>query len=306
MDHHSWLAEQFEEQRPHLRQVAWRMLGSQSEADDAVQEAWVRTQRSDTSQVENLGGWLTTVVARVCLDLLRARQVRREEPLDDHLPVGRAAQPGPGADPEYEALLADAMGPALLIVLDTLAPAERLAFVLHDLFGVPFEEIASMVGRSPVAARQLASRARRRVRGGQSAVDGDIARERQVVDAFLAAARNGEFEHLLELLDPDAVLRADQAAIDGAAANAGRGAPTLAPELHGAATVAEAFAGRARAARPFLVDGAVGAAWTYRGDPLSVFAFTVVDGRVVEIHILGDRAHIEALDLRPLARHRDP
>ena len=217
MDEHDWLAERFEENRTHLRAVAYRMLGSLSEADDAVQESWLRLSRSDTSGVENLGGWLTTVVARVCLDMLRSRKSRREEPLDVHVPepiVSREA----GTDPEHEALLADSVGLALLVVLETLAPAERLAFVLHDMFAVPFDEIAPIVGRSPAAARQLASRARRRVQGcGRALPDADLTRQREVVDAFLAAARGGDFDALLAVLDPDVVLRADRAAVPAGA-----------------------------------------------------------------------------------------
>src|SRR5262245_12579442 len=205
MDERDWLAERFESHRAHLRAVAYRMLGSPSEADDAVQEAWLRLSRADTSDVDNLGGWLTTVVARVCLNMLQARSSRREEPLDAGDPgaaVRQAVSQEGGADPEREALLADAVGPALLVVLDTLAPAERRAFVLHDMFAVPFDEIATIVGRSPIAARQLASRARRRVRGSSPAGGTDLARQREVVDAFLAASRDGDFEALLALLDP--------------------------------------------------------------------------------------------------------
>ena len=212
MNEHTWLAERFEEHRTHLRAVAYRLLGSRNEADDAVQEAWLRLSRADTSGVANLGGWLTTVVARVCLDMLRARKSRREEPLGVYPPaqtVGGAR----GTDPEHEALMADAVGFALLVVLDTLAPAERLAFVLHDLFAVPFEEIAPIVGRSPTAARQLASRARRRVRGGSAAPQADRTRQRTVVNAFLAASRSGDFDALLALLDPDVVLRTDRAVV---------------------------------------------------------------------------------------------
>src|SRR5436309_9638752 len=212
MDEHQWLAEQFEAERPHLRAVAYRMLGSLSEAEDAVQESWLHLSRSDTSDVANLGGWLTTVVARICLDMLRSRKSRHEESLDVHVPDPIASHEE-GIDPEQEALLADSVGLALLVVLDTLNPAERLAFVLHDLFGVPFDEIASIVGRSPTAARQLASRARRRVQGAATAPDVDLTRQREVVDAFLAASRGGDFDALLAVLDPDVVLRADSAAV---------------------------------------------------------------------------------------------
>src|SRR5687767_6697381 len=211
MDEHDWLAERFEEQRGHLRAVAYRMLGSSSEADDAVQEAWLRLSRADTSDVENLGGWLTTVVGRVCLDMLRSRTSRREEPLDADVPE-RTASRADGGDPEHEALLADSVGLALLVVLETLEPAERLAFVLHDMFAVPFDEIAPIVDRSPTAARQLASRARRRVQGETPTPDADLDTQREVLDAFIAAAREGDFEALLEVLDPDVVLRADRGA----------------------------------------------------------------------------------------------
>src|SRR5437870_2237949 len=250
MDDTDWLAERFEENRTHLRAVAYRMLGSLAEADDAVQEAWLRMSHTGATGVENLGGWLTTVVGRVCLDMLRSRTSRREAPLDEALaePIERLEGE---IDPEHEAVLTDSVGLALLVVLETLAPAERLAFVLHDLFGVPFDEIASIVGRSPAAARQLASRARRRVQGTPTVPDADLTRQREVVDAFLAASRGGDFESLLAVLDPDVVLQADRAAVlVGATA-----------EVRGAAAVAEQFSGRARAARPALVNGAAGAVW---------------------------------------------
>ncbi len=293
MDEHDWLAERFEAHRPHLRTVAYRMLGSLSEADDAVQEAWLRLSRADTSGVENLGGWLTTVVGRVCLDLLRARRSRREEPLEAHLPeqlVGREDR----ADPEHEALLADSVGLALLVVLDTLAPAERLAFVLHDMFAVPFDEIAPIVGRSPAAARQLASRARRRVRGAatvpdpRSALVPDLTRQRQVVDAFLAAARGGDFDALLAVLDPDVVLRADRAAVLAGASREVRGA---------AAVAAQAVRGGARAARAALVDGAVGVVVAPRGRLLMVLDFTIVGGKIVAIDVIADPERLRRLDL---------
>src|SRR2546428_2869475 len=264
MDEHDWLAEQFEAERPHLRAVAYRMLGSLSEADDAVQESWLHRSRSNTSGVENLGGWLTTVVARVCLDLLRSRNSRREEPLGAHVPDPIVSLEG-GIDPEHEALLADSVGLALLVVLDTLNPAERLAFVLHDLFAVPFDEIAPIVGRSPTAARQLASRARRRVPGAATVPDVDLTRRREVVDAFLAASRRGDFDALLAVLDPDVVLRSDSAAM--------RGAP---PAIRGAAAVAErAVRGGARAAQPALINGAVGVVVAPRGRLLMVLNFTI-------------------------------
>jgi RNA polymerase sigma factor (sigma-70 family) len=287
MDERDWLARRFEDHRGRLRAVAYRMLGSASEADDAVQEAWLRLSRSDADAVENLGGWLTTVVARVCLNMLEARRSRREEPVGGDLP-DPVAHRGDDHDPEQQALAAEGVGLALLVVLDTLTPAERLAFVLHDLFGVPFEEIAPIVDRSPAAARQLASRARRRVQGAPPP-DADLARQRAVVDAFLAASRQGNFEALLALLDPDVVLRADPAAVrTGAAA-----------EARGAAAVAGPFSGRARAARPALVDGAPGAVWAPGGRPRVAFAFTVADGRILAIDLLADPEHLARVEPAP-------
>jgi RNA polymerase sigma factor (sigma-70 family) len=285
-----WLAERFEEHRAHLRAVAYRMLGSPSEADDAVQETWLRLNRSGADGVENLGGWLTTVVARVCLDMLRSRRSRREEPFeerpDGHLPES-VADRGDAIDPEHEALVADSVGPALLAVLDTLTPAERVVFVLHDVFGVPFEEIAPVVGRSPNAAKMLASRARRRVRGGAVAPDPDPARQREVVDAFLAASREGDFDALLTVLDPDVVLRADRAAMRVGATG----------EVRGARAVADTFSGRARAARPALIDGSAGAVWAPGGRPRVVFDFKVAGGKIVEIDVLADPARLHRLDV---------
>lgn len=286
MDDHDWLAEQFEAHRSHLGGVAYRMLGSPSEADDAVQEAWIRLSRTGAADVENLGGWLTTVVSRVCLDMLRSRTSRREEPLDTTVHEATPSPPG-GTDPEREALLADSVGPALLVVLETLAPAERLAFVLHDMFAVPFEEIAAIVGRSPAAARQLASRARRRVQGSATDPPADRVRQRVVVDAFLAASRGGDFNALLALLDPEVVFRADQAAVRAGSSE----------ELRGAAAVAENFAGRARGAQPALVDGAVGLAWAPGGRPKAVFDLTISDGRIVAIDLIFDPDHLGDLDL---------
>jgi RNA polymerase sigma factor (sigma-70 family) len=286
MDEHGWLSERFEAHRPHLRAVAYRMLGSPSEADDAVQEAWLRLSRSGAEGVENLGGWLTTVVGRVCLDMLRSRTSRREESLDTHVSEPVVTREDEG-DPEHEALMADSVGSALLVVLDTLAPAERLAFVLHDMFGVPFEEVASIAGRSPAAARQLASRARRRVRGATASSEADLARRHEVVEAFLAASRGGDFGALLAVLDPDVVLRADGAAVRLGATG----------EVRGAAAVAETFSGRARAARPALVDGVPGLVWAAGGRPRVVFGFTITDGRIVEIEMVADPERIVQLDL---------
>ncbi len=295
MDDHDWLAERFEANRSHLRAVAYRMLGSLAEADDAVQDAWLRLSRVDTSSVDNLGGWLTTVVARVWLDMLRARTSRREEPLEEPLdahlpdPIVRNAD-GVGVDPEQEALLAEGVGLALLVVLETLAPAERVAFVLHDLFAVPFDEIAPIVARSPNAAKMLASRARRRVQGAVTVPDTDLPRQRAVVDAFLAASRGGDFDALLALLDPDVVLRADRAAVQAGASAEVRGAPA----------VAGTFSGRARFAQPALVDGAMGAVWAPGGRPQVVFSFTITRGKIVAIDILADPARLGQLDLAVL------
>lgn len=296
MDDAIWLAETFESHRSHLRAVAYRMLGSDSETDDALQEAWLRLSRADTSDVDNLGGWLTTVVARVCLDMLRSRRSRREEPLNDNAPDVTAGQAA-GTDPERQAVLADSIGPALLVVLDTLTPPERLAFVLHDMFAVPFDEIAPIVERSPAAARQLASRARRRVQGADAPTDADQGRRHEVVSAFVAAARDGDFDQLLTLLDPDVVLRADPAAVEAATANQAAGAPTLSSLVRGASTVAKAFAGRARGAQRALIDGVPGAVWAPGGQPRAVFDFTIVDGTIVAIEVLADPEHLAPLDI---------
>ncbi len=284
MDEHEWLATRFEANRAHLRSVAYRMLGSQTEADDAVQEAWLRLNRSNTAEVENLGGWLTTVVARICLDMLRSRNSRREEPLDAHAPD---SVNHPATDPEHEALLADSLGPALLVVLETLAPAERLAFVLHDMFAVPFEEIATIVGRSPTAARQLASRARRRVQGAATSSAADLTRQRQVVDAFLAASRDGDFDALLAVLDPDVVLRADAVAVKSGASS----------ELRGASAVAGTFSGRAQFAQPALVNGAMAAVWAPGGKPRVVFGMTISDGKILAIELIADPDQLGTLDV---------
>ena len=289
MDEGDWLAERFEAHRPQLRAVAYRMLGSLSEADDAVQEAWLRLSRADTSGVENLGGWLTTVVARVCLDTLRVRSSRPEQPLGVHLPDPILSRVD-GLDPEQQALLAEGVGLALLVVLDTLAPAERLAFVLHDTFAVPFAQIAPIVGRSPAATRQLASRARRRVQAAAAVPDADLARQRSVVDAFFAAARRGDFDALVAVLDPDVVLRADRGAVPVSPARVVRGAPAVARQ-------ALSFARLALFVRPALVNGAAGVVVASGGRPFSVMGFTVRGGRIVEIDVLADPARLRQLDL---------
>lgn len=296
-----WLAEQFENHRSHLRGVAVRMLGSRSEADDAVQEAWLRLARSDAVQVENLGGWLTTVVARVCLDALRARKSRGEEPLEPAQDEPETVVDHAGG-PEYEALLADSLGSALLLILDTLAPAERLAFVLHDLFGMRFEEVGAALGHSTVNARQLASRARRRVQGAaaqraQAAEPASIesARRRRMVDAFLAASRNGDFVALVNLLDPQVELRADDAAVSASAATRAQGAPRLSARVRGAHGVADIFKGRAHAARPARIDGAMGAAWAPGGQARAVFVFAWAQGRIAGIEIVADASRLAAM-----------
>jgi RNA polymerase sigma factor (sigma-70 family) len=283
------LAAQFEANRPRLQSVAYRMLGSLTLAEDAVQETWVRLSRSDAGSIDSLGAWLTTVLSRVCLGMLRSRRAQHEEPL-------RAQAPAPGTNtPEEEAVLSDTLGPALLLVLDALAPTERLSFVLHDLFAVPFEEIATIIDRSPAAARQLASRAWRRVQGLDDVPAGDRRRQQEVVEAFLAASRRGDFSALVTLLDPDAVLRADRVAVEEAAANRDRGAPILAPEVRGAAAVARALAGRARGVRVALVEGIPGAVYAPGGRARAVFAFHVVGDRVTQIEILNDPAVVAAL-----------
>ena len=284
MDNSDWLAERFEENHGHLRAVAYRMLGSASEADDAVQETWLRLSRSQTDTVENLRGWLTTVVARVCLDMLRSRSARREDPLDArHGAFGRTPDHAP--DPESEAIMADSVGAALLVVLETLAPAERLAFVLHDLFAVPFEEIAPIVGRTPMATRQLASRARRRVRGAEASAR-DLSRRREIVAAFLAASRAGDFQGLLALLDPDVVLRADPAAVRAGAT----------PQVSGPDAVAAMFSGRAQHAKLATVNGEPGAVWAVRGKPRVVFGFVIRGDKVIEVTLTAEPSALEHLD----------
>jgi RNA polymerase sigma factor (sigma-70 family) len=288
VDERDWLAERFEDNRAHLRAVAYRMLGSLSEADDAVQESWLRLSRTDTSGVENMVAWLTTVVARISLDMLRSRRSLREEPLERRLPEPIVTSVD-GIDPEHEAVLADSVGLALLVVLDTLAPAERLAFVLHDMFAVPFAEIAPIVGRSPAAARQLASRARRRVRRATPAPDPDPVRQREVVDAFRAAARDGDFDALVGLLDPDVVLRADGGALRPDATVVVRGAPAVARQ-------ALTFAPLAPFQRPALVNGAAGVIVAPHGRPFAVLAFTVSRGKIVEIDVFADPVLLRRLD----------
>ena len=287
MDQQEWLARQFEEQRPHLRAVAYRMLGSLSEADDAVQDAWLRLSRADTNEVENLRAWLTTIVARVALNMLRSRRTRHEQPLDVHVP-DPTIDPADGTDPEHEALLADSVGLALLVVLETLSPAERLAFVLHDMFAVPFEEIAPIVERSPEATRQLASRARRRVRGAAPVPDTDLTAQWEVVEAFLAAARKGDFDALVAVLDPDVVLRADG------------GLTGLSHHVRGAENVANQALLWSRVdltVRRALINGAAGAVAFLHGQPFSIGAFTIKNGRIVEIDFLVDPKRVAQLDL---------
>jgi RNA polymerase sigma factor (sigma-70 family) len=284
-----FLAQQFEEHRTRLRAVAYRMLGSLSEADDAVQEAWLRLSRTDSDEVENLGGWLTTVVARVSLNILRSRRSRPEEPFGARMPepiVDRAD----GTDPEHEALLADSVGLALLVVLETLDPAERLAFVLHDMFAVPFDEIASIVDRSPAVARQLASRARRRVQGENAIPDADLDTQREVVDAFLAASRDGDFAGLLEVLDPDVVLRADRGGVALGSASIVRGADNVARQ-------ASTFARLDIDVRPALVNGGVGTVTLRDGRPFSIVGFTIRRRRIVEMNVVADPERLNQLDM---------
>ncbi|HYH13389.1 MAG TPA: sigma-70 family RNA polymerase sigma factor [Thermomicrobiales bacterium] len=286
----TWLADRFEENRSHLRAVAYRMLGSTSEADDAVQEAWLRLSRADTSDVENLEGWLTTVISRVCLDMLRARTSRREEPIGEERSRPVTA-PASGHDPEDEAIMADSVGAAMMVVLDTLSPAERLAFVLHDTFGVPFEEIAPIVDRSPAATRQLASRARRRVQGAPPQIDPDHDRQREIVSAFLAAARDAEFDALLSLLDPDVMVRADRVA-------AGMGGRLL--EATGATAVARTLAGRAYGAQPALIDGMPGVGWLPGGTLRGVMVITFKGERIAGVDLIGDPERLAEFDIEIL------
>lgn len=292
MDETGWLTERFEEHRARLRAVAYRMLGSRSEAEDAVQEAWIRLQRADAAVLENPAGWLTTVVSRVCLDMLRARRSRREEAVGARVPEPDLA-PAERPDPEGDALLADSVGLALLVVLDTLSPAERVAFVLHDLFGMPFDEIAPVVGRSPEAARQLASRARRRVRGAPTAGDAQRERQREVVEAFLRAAREGDFAGLLAVLDPDAVIHIDAAASRSGAER----------EVRGAAEWVHRFVALTRGlhgVEPALIDGSVGLLLAPGGRLARALAFTFADGRITRLEVIGDPARLRALEIAAL------
>jgi len=284
MHEDDWLAARFEENRDHLKTVAYRILGSPQEAEDAVQEAWIRLSRSDPNSIDNLGGWLTTVVGRICLDVLRLRRGHPERPIGEHVLADREVP-----DPELEAVQADSVGFALLVVLETLTPTERLAFVLHDMFAVPYDDIAPIVGRTPAAARQLASRARRRVQGTPEVPDVDAHRQREIVSAFLAASRGGDFEALLELLDPDVVLRGDDAAVAK-----GRGAAAL---VRGAAAVAGTFSGRAKAAKLALVDGNAGAVWVQHGEPQVVFRFTIDAGRITALELLADPDYLRDVEL---------
>jgi RNA polymerase sigma-70 factor (ECF subfamily) len=290
MDDGAWLADRFEEQRGHLKGVAYRMLGSLTEADDAVQEAWIRASRADASDVENLRGWLTTIVARICLNVLQSRKSRREEPLELHVP-DPVVSLGDSSSPEHEAVLADSIGLALLVVLDSLTPPERVAFVLHDVFGVSFEEIAPIVDRSPAAARQLASRARRRVRGQPIEPDADLSGQRRVVDAFLAAAREGNFEALIAVLDPDVVLRADNG--DAGGSHLLRGAATVA----GGAIAFQRLRGKQTLTVPAIVNGAAGLVGFQDGRATQVLGFTVQKARIVAIDILGDETRLRELGI---------
>jgi RNA polymerase sigma factor (sigma-70 family) len=286
MSEQQWLAERFEEHRTHLRSVAYRMLGSSAEADDAVQEAWLRLHGSTASSISNLGGWMTTTLARICLDMLRSRSARREVPADV-LTEGSAADPDGTLDPEQEALLADSLGVALLTVLDAMAPAERVAFVLHDLFHVPFDEIAGIVARSPEATRKLASRARRKLAGSTTART-DRRRQDEIVRAFLNASRHGDLGSLIELLDPDAALRPDRVAEESGA-----------PRAQGANAVAQAFTGRARGARIALVDGLAGLAWAPGGQLRGVFQFSVHHDKITAIDLIADPEALAQLDVIP-------
>lgn len=298
MSENDWLANKFKENHSHLHAVAYRILGSQSEAEDALQEAWLRLTKSDANGIENLGGWLTTVVARICLDALRSRKVRQEgELLDAQHP--ELSEEFRGASPEDDVLLADSIGPALLIVLETLAPAERVAFVLHDLFDLSFEDIAPIVGKSEMATRQLASRARRRVRGAKDSSENEM-QKREIVSAFLRASREGDFVSLLQLLDPAVVLRADDTAVKVAKANKAHGAPNFQNKMHGADTIAELFKGRATAAQLALINGTTGTTWVSGGKPRVVFAFSITNGKISEIDVIMSPEDLNDFDVKVL------
>lgn len=283
------LTRRFDDNRPRLRAVAYRMLGSLSDADDALQETWLRLRRADSTEIVNLPGWLTTVISRICLDMLRSRTQRGEEPYEAQLP-DPIVRRDDGTDPEHEAILAESVGLALLVVLDTLPPAERLAFVLHDVFAMPFDEIGPIVERSPTAARQLASRARRRIQGSNAAPETDVRRQREVVDAFLAASRSGSFDALLAVLDPDIVLRVDHGAVPAGVSRVVRGAAAVAGQ-------ALTFSAIKRVIRPALVNGALGVVTFVAGEPFAVMSFTVRNGRIAGIDILADPARLRQLDL---------
>lgn len=296
MDKNDWLTKSFQESRSHMKAIAYRMLGNEGEADEAVQEAWLRLTETNADSIDNLGGWLTTVVARVCLDLLRSRKSRREVPGEHETEAFEDTRNS--NDPESDLLLADSVGPALLVVLETLTPTERVAFVLHDLFDLSFEEIAPIVDRSAAAARQLASRARRKVRGANDVPSSDRNSQREIVSAFLAASREGNFSALLELLDPNVVLRADDVAVQIALKNQAKGAPPLERELIGAQAVAEAFKGRAKAAEPALIDGAPGATWAPGGKPIVAFLFTLRNGKIATMDIVMDPEKLKRIDIK--------
>ncbi len=294
MEKNDWLATHFESTRNHLQAVAYRMLGSRSEAEDAVQEAWIRLNRSESDGIENLGGWLTTVVARVCLDMLRSRKAAREESLEEILVD--LPEEGEG-DLEENFLIEDAVGPALLMVLDTLTPAERIAFVMHDLFGLTFDEIAPIIERTEITTRQLASRARRRVRGAAMPRK-DAQRQQEVVTAFMLASRQGDFDALIRLLHPDVVLRADETAIKVSTANKDRGAPQFKHELVGAELVANTLKGSAQGAQLAFVNGLAGATWGAKGKAVVAFCFVVNDGRIEAIDIVMDKTALDNLDIQ--------
>jgi RNA polymerase sigma factor (sigma-70 family) len=290
VNEHELLAQRFEQERTHLKAVAYRMLGSLAEADDAVQESWLRVSRADSGGIENMRGWLTTIVARICLNTLKSRNSRPEEPLGPHVP-DPVVSPEAGVDPEHEVLLADSVGLALLVVLDALAPAERLAFVLHDMFAVPFDEIAPIVERSPAATRQLASRARRRVQEATPSPDADLRSQREIIDAFLAASRDGDFESLIALLDPEVVLRTDAGAVLPSASRIVRGPAAVAQQT---VTFTRSRTGEPKRA---LVNGAAGVVWALRGRPFSVVGFTIRRGRIAEIDVLADPARLQRLEI---------